>query len=272
VRRIAFFLFGLFCHGMFLVVFLYMAGFVGNLVVPKTIDSPAGDTPPWIAAGIDLLLLGLFALPHSVMARPAFKRWWTRYVPQPIERSVYVLVANLSVVLLLWQWRPLVAVVWDVQHPLWRTIVYGLFAAGWLLVPVASLMIDHFDLFGSRQVWLALRQKEYTMLSFRAPMLYRLVRHPLYLGWIMAFWATPTMSVGHLLFAAFLTTYMLVAIPIEERDLVNLYGEQYERYRRRVPALVPRPWAVLAGEAQPAGSAMAATTDWQLPRQKSGNT
>ena len=248
MKRIAFFLFGLVCHGMFLVVFLYMMGFVGNLLVPKSIDSPADDIHPALAAGIDLLLLALFAVPHSVMARPAFKRWWTRYVPEPLERSVYVLVANLSMILLLWQWRPLGPLVWDVAHPLWRGIIYGLFAAGWLLVPVASLMINHFDLFGSRQVWLHLRQKPYTFLPFRTPMLYRLVRHPLYVGWMLAFWVTPTMSAGHVLFAAFLTAYMLVAIPIEERDLVDAYGEQYEQYRRRVPALVPRAGALLAGE------------------------
>jgi protein-S-isoprenylcysteine O-methyltransferase Ste14 len=248
VKRIAFFVFGLICHGMFFAVFFYMAGFVGNVAVPKTIDSPGGGTAPAAAAGIDLLLLALFALPHSVMARPAFKRWWTRYVPQPIERSVYVLVANLSMALLLWQWRPLGPVVWDVPDPLWRAVVYGLFAGGWLLVPVASLMINHFDLFGSRQVWLHLRRKEYTMLSFRTPMLYRLVRHPLYLGWMIAFWATPTMTGGHLLFAAFLTGYMLVVIPVEERDLKDVYGEQYEQYRRRVPALVPRPGAPFVAE------------------------
>jgi methanethiol S-methyltransferase len=247
VRRIAFFGFGLFCHGMFLAVFLYMAGFVGGLLVPKTIDSPAGDTPPAAAVAIDLLLLGLFAVPHSVMARPAFKRWWTRYVPQPLERSVYVLVANLCVILLMWQWRPIGPVVWDVRHPLWRAIVYGVFGGGWLLVPVASLMINHFDLFGTRQVWLHLRRREYTFLRFRTPLLYRMIRHPLYLGWMLAFWVTPTMSAGHLLFAAFLTVYMLVAIPIEERDLVDVYGEQYEQYRRRVPALVPRPVALLSG-------------------------
>ena len=241
MKRVAYFVFGVLCHGMFLVVFLYMAGFVGGLLVPKTIDSPAGGTPPGVAFGIDVLLLALFAVPHSVMARPAFKRWWTQYVPKPLERSVYVLVANLCVALLLWQWRPIGPVVWDVQHPLWRTIVYGVFAAGWLLVPVASLMINHFDLFGSRQVWLHLRNKPYTMLSFRTPMLYRLIRHPLYLGWMIAFWVTPTMSAGHMLFAGFLTAYMLVAIPIEERDLVDTFGEQYEEYRRRVPALVPRP-------------------------------
>ena len=255
MKRIAFFLFGLVAHGMFLVVYLYMAGFVGNLLVPKSIDSSASDTHPALAVAIDLALLALFAVPHSVMARPAFKRWWTQFVPQPLERSVYVLIANLSVVLLLWQWRPLGPVVWDISHPLGRGILYGLFAAGWLLVPTASLMINHFDLFGSRQVWLHLRNKPYSSLPFRSPMLYRLVRHPLYVGWMMAFWFTPTMSAGHLVFASFLTAYMLLAIPIEERDLVEVFGEQYEDYRRRVPALVPRVGALIANKSQPAPEA-----------------
>ena len=193
------------------------------------------------------------------MARPAFKRWWTQFVPPPIERSVYVLFANLCMIQLLWQWRPLGPVVWDVQHPVWRATLHGLFAAGWLLVPLASLMINHFDLFGSRQVWLHLQRKPYTMLAFRTPMLYRLVRHPLYVGWMIAFWATPTMSAGHLLFAAFLTAYMLVVIPVEERDLVDLFGDQYEQYRRRVPGLIPRPRTLLAGDARPAAPAMDAT-------------
>jgi protein-S-isoprenylcysteine O-methyltransferase Ste14 len=241
VKRVAFFVFGVVCHGMFLAVFLYMAGFVGNLFVPKTIDSPPGGTPPLAAAAIDVLLLALFAVPHSAMARPAFKRWWTQYVPQPLERSVYVFVANACVILLLWQWRPIGPAVWDVRHPMGRAIAYGLFAGGWLLVPLASLMINHFDLFGTRQLWLHLRRRSYTPLSFRTPMLYRMVRHPLYVGWMVAFWATPTMSAGHLLFATFLTAYMLVAIPMEERDLAEVYGEQYEQYRREVPALVPRP-------------------------------
>jgi len=241
MKRVAFFVFGLLSHGMFLVVFLYMAGFVGNLLVPGSIDSPPTGTPPLAAALIDLLLLIQFAVPHSVMARPGFKRWWTQYVPKPVERSVYVFIANLSVILLMWQWRPLGPNLWDVQHPLGRAVIYGLFGAGWLLVPVASLLINHFDLFGSRQVWLSLRQKEYTAPPFRTPLLYRVIRHPLYLGWMMAFWITPTMSVGHLLFATVLTAYMLIAIPIEERDLADAYGAPYEQYRRRVPALIPRP-------------------------------
>lgn len=258
MKRVLFFGFGLFCHAMFLVVFLYMAGFVGNVVVPKTIDTPAGGTPPGTSFAIDLLLLTLFALPHSVMARQGFKRWGTRYVPAPLERSVYVLVANVCMIVLLWQWRPIRPVVWDAQNPLFRTALYGLFAAGWLLVPAASLMINHFDLFGSRQAWLHLRRMEYTPLPFRTPLLYRVVRHPIYLGWTLAFWATPTMTVGHLLFAAFLTAYMLLAIPVEERDLVHLYGEHYEQYRRRVPALIPRPTGLLPARTPAAEPAVGA--------------
>jgi protein-S-isoprenylcysteine O-methyltransferase Ste14 len=241
IKRFAYFVFGLGSHGMFLAVFLYFAGFVGNLLVPKSIDSPAGDLPPGAAAAVDVLLLALFAVPHSVMARPAFKRWWTQFVPKPLERSVYVLIANLCVMLLMWQWRPIGPNLWDVQHPLGRALAYGLFAAGWLLVPLVSLLINHFDLFGTRQVWLHLKRRPYTPPPFRVPLLYRLVRHPLYVGWIVSFWATPTMSAGHVLFAGVLTAYMLVAIPIEERDLVDLYGERYEQYRRTVPALLPRP-------------------------------
>jgi protein-S-isoprenylcysteine O-methyltransferase Ste14 len=259
-----FFLFGIFSHAMFLAVYLYMAGFVGNLFVPKSIDAPAGRSSFGLAAGIDLLLLALFAVPHSVMARPAFKRWWTQYVPKPLERSVYVFVANLFVMLLMWQWRPLVATVWDVQHPLGRAIAYGAFGAGWLLVPVVSLMINHFDLFGTRQVWLHLRRREYSAPPFRVPMLYRMVRHPLYVGWMIAFWATPTMSVGHLMFAGVLTIYMLVAIPIEEKDLGDLYGEEYQEYRRRVPALVPLPRGSRTREAAAARHAIAAAVDRQL--------
>jgi protein-S-isoprenylcysteine O-methyltransferase Ste14 len=226
---------------MFLAVFLYMAGFVADLPrLSKTIDSPTAATPLSTALLINVALLALFAVPHSVMARPGFKQWWTKFVPKPIERSVYVLIANLCVILLMWQWRPMTTVVWHVPGPVGRALVWTVFAAGWLLVPLASLMISHFDLFGTRQVWLHLREQAYEYLPFRTPMLYSLVRHPLYVGWMIAFWATPTMTIGHVLFATVLTAYMLVAIPIEERDLIRAFGPKYEEYRRRVPALVPR--------------------------------
>jgi protein-S-isoprenylcysteine O-methyltransferase Ste14 len=235
------FAFGMACHAMFLGVFAYMALFVGGVVVPKTIDSPAvGNGGLAAAAIINAGLLALFAVPHSVMARPAFKNWWTRIVPKPLERSVYVLIANVCVIVMMWQWRPMTTVIWDIPGHVGRITMWALFIAGWLLVPLASLMISHFDLFGTRQVWLHFREQAYELLPFRTPWLYRFIRHPLYVGWMIAFWATPTMTVGHLMFAAVLTTYMLIAIPIEERDLVKAYGKQYEDYRRRVPALVPR--------------------------------
>jgi protein-S-isoprenylcysteine O-methyltransferase Ste14 len=240
MARITYLAFGVFSHAMFLVVFLYMACFVGNLPVPKTVDAPAVATPLGIALLVNAGLLVLFAVPHSVMARPGFKRVWTRVVPQPVERSVYVLVANLAVVALMWFWQPIGTVIWDVPGPIGRALMWTLFAAGWLLVPLASLMINHFDLFGTRQVWLKFRERPYEYLPFRTPWLYKVIRHPLYVGWMIAFWATPTMTLGHLMFAAVLTAYMLIAIPIEERDLVAAYGSRYEEYRRRVPALVPR--------------------------------
>jgi methanethiol S-methyltransferase len=239
MQRRLFFVFGLFGHALFLAVFLYMAGFVGNFLVPKSIDSPA-IVSGWFAVLIDLLLLAAFTVPHSVMARPAFKRWWTQFVPAPIERAVYVWVSNLLMIALLAFWQPIDHLIYDLQSPVVRIATWTLFAAGWLLVPTASLMISHFDLFGTRQVWLHLQNKAYTYLPFHTPMLYKLIRHPLYVGWMIAFWATPTMTCGHFFFAAVLTVYMLVAIPLEERDLKALFGEQYESYRRRVGALIPR--------------------------------
>ena len=239
MKRWLFFVYGVSCHLMFFVVYAYMATFVGNFLVPKTIDSPTGG-PLGVAIGINVLLLGLFAVQHSVMAQPAFKRIWTRIVPTPIERSTYVLIANLVTILVMWQWRGMDAIVWDVETPVLRYALWGLFAFGWLLVPAVSLMIDHFDLFGTRQVWLYLRKREYQSQPFRTPMLYSRVRHPLYIGWMTAFWATPTMSVGHLLFAGVLTGYMLAAAVVEERDLIAHFGRHYESYRRRVPMFIPR--------------------------------
>ncbi len=240
MRRV-FFVYGVACHAMFLVVYAWMAAFVGNFgfgLIP-TIDGPANGSL-MVAVVIDALLVAAFAVPHSVMARPAFKRWWTQFVPEPIERSTYVLVSNLLMGLLLWQWRPMGGVVWDVSNPAGRWALHGLFAFGWLMVPAVSLLIDHFDLFGSRQVWLHLRGSAYSERPFRQPMIYRFVRHPLYVGWMVAFWATPTMTVSHLVFAVLTTAYMLIAIPIEERDLVKRFGDSYVEYRKRVGGLVPR--------------------------------
>ncbi|MEX2318055.1 MAG: methanethiol S-methyltransferase [Pirellulales bacterium] len=250
MRRWLFFAYGVACHLLFLGTFAWMACFVGNLFVSKSIDTVvAGSTRQ--AVVIDLLLLGMFGVQHSVMARPAFKRVWTRIVPQPIERSTYVLVSCAAVFLLIWQWRGIDTVVWDVQQPLFRGLLWGLFVAGWLLVPLVSLMINHFDLFGTRQVWLYLRGREYESLPFGVPLLYNRVRHPLYIGWGIAFWATPTMTVGHLLFAGVLSAYMGLAASIEERDLVAHFGKQYEDYRRRVPMFIPRTRRGAATASQP---------------------
>jgi len=241
MQRKLFFLYGVGAHAMFLAVYAWMAAFVGNFgfgLIP-TIDGPRAGSLA-VAVTIDVLLIALFGVQHSVMARPTFKRWWTQFVPQPIERSTYVLISNLLMILLLWQWRPIGGAVWDITHPIARTSLHALFAVGWLMVPGVSLMINHFDLFGTRQVWLHLRGREYVNSAFRTPMAYRFVRHPLYVGWLIAFWATPTMSVTHLLFASLLTAYILIAIPLEERNLVEHFGEEYVAYRKRVGGLIPR--------------------------------
>lgn len=247
MKRMFYFGYGVGSYLLFLVVFAYMAGFVGNFLVPKSIDS----TPTASAGGavaVDLLLLGLFAAQHSIMARPAFKRVWTRVVPQPIERSTYVFLTCVVTAVLMWQWRSIDIVVWDVQEPVLRTAAWVLFGVGWLLVPGVTLLIDHFDLFGLRQVWLHFVGREYSSPRFQAALFYRHVRHPLYIGWAIAFWATPTMTVGHLLFAGVLTAYMAAAAVVEERDLVAHFGQSYEDYRRRVPMFVPqlKPFAVNA--------------------------
>jgi protein-S-isoprenylcysteine O-methyltransferase Ste14 len=238
MQRVVFFVYGVLCHLLFLATFAGMAGFVGNFVVPKSIDSGAAVSVP-LAVAVDLLLIAVFGVQHSVMARPAFKRWWTRFVPTPIERSTYVLASCLVTVLLMALWQPVNVVVWEVTHPLARAALWALFACGWAMIPAVSLMINHFDLFGTRQVWLHLMDREYTPLPFRVPMLYKFVRHPLYLGWALAFWATPTMTLGHLLFAGSLTLYMAIAAVFEERDLVSHFGANYVEYQRRVPMFAP---------------------------------
>jgi len=238
--RLWFFLFGAAAHVLFLVVFAALACFVGGFLLPRTIDGPATGAPTWIAVIVNVSLLALFGAQHSVMARPGFKRRWTRIVPPPIERSMYVMISNVLVVAIIVFWLPIDIIVWDMHHPAARIAMWALFALGWVGVPVVSLMINHFDLFGTRQVWLHLRRRGYEDLPFRTPMLYRFVRHPLYVGWMIAFWAAPTMTLGHAIFAAVLTLYMLIAIPLEERDLVNHFGEHYIQYRARVGALIPR--------------------------------
>ena len=223
---------------LFLAAFLYLIGFVGNLVVPRSVDhglpSPIGQ-----AVLVNALLLGAFGVQHSVMARPAFKRWWTRFVPSSIERSTYVWLSSAVLVLLYWQWRTMPATIWDVRQPAGRLALWALFWLGWAVALAATFMVSHFDLFGLRQIYLAWRGKPYTHIGFHARLLYRLVRHPLMLGFIIAFWATPTMTAGHLLFSVVMTGYILIATQLEEHDLVAALGDEYRDYRREVPMLVP---------------------------------
>jgi protein-S-isoprenylcysteine O-methyltransferase Ste14 len=238
LKRLMFFVYGVACYGIFFVTFLYAIGFVGGVGVPTALDGKPVSSAA-TGALVNLGLLALFAVQHSVMARKGFKRRWTRIVPSPVERSTYVLFSSLALALLFWQWRPLGGTVWTVSDPVGRGVLYALFAFGWVIVLVSTFLIDHFDLFGLRQVWLYLRGREYTPLRFRTPAVYRIVRHPLYVGFLLAFWATPTMTAAHLLFALMTTAYIIVAIRLEERDLLREHGEAYEAYRDRVPMLVP---------------------------------
>jgi protein-S-isoprenylcysteine O-methyltransferase Ste14 len=241
MRRALSFTYGLVSYLLFLAVFLYSIGFVGDFAVPRSIDAGGPEATFWPALLVNLGLLGLFALQHSGMARPGFKTWWTRIVPEPIERSTYVLVASAVLALLCWQWRPMPEVVWHVEAAWAQWTLWGLFGLGWLLVLTATYMISHWHLFGLKQVHEHLRGDELSAPEFQIRGYYQYVRHPLNLGFLIAFWATPEMTVGHLLFALATTGYIFVAMVLEERDLIARFGERYRQYRERVPMIVPWP-------------------------------
>jgi protein-S-isoprenylcysteine O-methyltransferase Ste14 len=238
MRKFIAFQYGLVAYLFFLGSILYAIGFVSGLIVPKTIDT--GTVMPLVEAlVVNMLLMSLFAVQHSAMARKPFKRWWTQYVPKSIERSTYVLLSSLALLLLFWQWRPMPDVLWQVSNPSIAMALTGLSLGGWVLVFASSFLINHFELFGVHQVINNLIDRDLPAARFRTPMLYKIVRHPLYLGFIIAFWVAPVMTVGHALFAAVTTAYILVGIALEEHDMVEQFGAEYRRYRQRVPMLIP---------------------------------
>jgi len=238
MKRTAVFVYGVASYAVFFATLLYAIGFLGNFGVPKSIDS-GPDDPLFVALAIDAGLLALFAVQHSVMARTWFKQAWTRIIPEPAERSTYVLFSSIALLLLFWLWRPIGGVVWQVNSEVARMMITGSYVLGLLIVLASTFLINHFDLFGLRQVYLYLRGIPYTKLEFKTPFFYRYVRHPLYVGWLLTFWSAPTMTVAHLFFALMTTVYILIAIQFEERDLLVAHGESYARYRQEVPMLIP---------------------------------
>lgn len=237
MNRVSGLIYGFISYAIFFATFLYAIGFVGNILVPKGIDS-LPNVPMTQALLINLGLLGIFAIQHSVMARPVFKRWITKFIPQTMERSTYTLLSSLALIALFAFWEPMGGLVWDIENPFGAALMYGGFAFGWLLVLVCTFLINHFDLFGLRQVWLNFRNKPYTPLDFKLPYAYQIVRHPMYVGWFFAFWCTPTMTLAHLVFAIATSIYILIAIQLEERDLLEAHPE-YRQYREQVPMIVP---------------------------------
>lgn len=238
MKKTIFLIYGIIAYLIFFGTFLLAFGFVGNILVPRSIDGPV-QVPFLTALLTNSGLLLLFALQHSIMARPGFKNWWTKFIPEPIERSTYVLLSSLCLILLVWQWQPMGGLIWSVGSGAGKAFMTGLFVSGWLIVFLSTLMINHFDLFGLRQVWLHFQGKKYVPLYFRIPFFYKYVRHPLYFGWLIAFWATPVMTATHLLFALLTTGYIFTAIRFEERDLIRTFGNRYLDYRNRIPMIIP---------------------------------
>ena len=239
MKKITIFVFGILAYALFLFAFLYSIGFVGNFIVPKSIDTGT-ETTFLQAVLVNIMLMGVFALQHSVMARPSFKEWWTTIIPKAAERSIYVMLSNLALILIFWQWRPITTVIWEVESPVLTYAIYGLFALGWLIVLLSSFMISHFHLFGLQQIYNNLKNYKPANLQFRKIFLYKVVRHPLMLGFLIAFWATPRMTAGHLLFSGVVTLYIFIAVKfLEEKDLRKELGETYAQYQKEVPMLFP---------------------------------
>jgi protein-S-isoprenylcysteine O-methyltransferase Ste14 len=238
MKKIIALLYGVIAYFAFFGTILYAIGFVGNFFVPKSIDGQP-ETPLMQAILINASLLLLFALQHSIMARPFFKKWWTKFIPEPMERSTFVLLSSLCLILMMWQWQPIGGVIWSVENEIAKTILLILYIMGWAIVFISTFLINHFDLFGLRQTWFYVTGKKYEHLPFRVPLFYRFVRHPLYLGFLIAFWSTPVMTVAHLLFAVLTTGYILTAIKFEENDLVKTFGEKYMSYKTWVPKIIP---------------------------------